>query len=223
MPFSLPAIRYLLAIGVRHVRDLRGYGWLYVANAALNLLDTALPAPAPRLVISLAGGVVLLVATRRILTGAASVGGRDVVAILRLLWLYFVLILPAVIPFAVVALLFGDVPLTSFTGAVPFLVAIYFLARGSFLAPALAIGDATGLRTSFEQTRALWPLLLALAAIAGTASALIGLVLPALGLASAVRDVMAGFASAATLLVAQASICWLYARVTGRDASAIAR
>lgn len=228
MPISLPAIRYLLAIGFRHMRDVGRYGWLYAANAALHLLGTAAQGPAATLLLGFASAILLLVATRQVLTGAVTVGGRDVLAALRLVGLWLLAVLPAVAVggFLVVALVQAPGAARGWVPAVVLpatLVTIYLLARLSFLAPALAIGDATGLKASFAQTAALWPLLLAVSAIAGVAIFLIGLVLPTLGVPRAAQAALTGLIGAATLLVAQAPICWLYARVTGRDASAIAR
>jgi hypothetical protein len=94
MPISLPAVRYLLAIGFHHVRQVGRYGWLYAANAALNLLDGAVAGHAAKLLTGFTGVVLLLVATRQILTGNVTFGPRDILASLRLLGLLILSMLP---------------------------------------------------------------------------------------------------------------------------------
>jgi hypothetical protein len=227
MPISLPATRYLLAIGFHHVRQVGRYGWLYAANVSLGLLDTVTRGYAADLLLAIASTLVLLIAIRQILTGNLEVVLRDLKAVLRFVWFLFLLMMPALTVgiLLVLVLTFGVGAGRGATYAIIPLMGLaiaYLAVRGAFLIPALAVGDATGVRISFAQTQALWPTLFALALVTGAPVLLLGLILPALGLPLFVGAVLTSAIGTAGLLLSQAPICWLYARITGRDASGIA-
>lgn len=222
MPLSLPAIRYLLAIGFLHVRQPGRYGWLYAANATLNLLDMAVPGRPATLLIGFASIVMVLLATRQILTGSVTFRPRDILASLRLIWLVLLAILPLVAVYAATTLI-GSIGGLAAPLSILALIALFVLfLRTGFLMPALAVGDATGIRVSFAQTRVVWPLVLALAVVVAIVGSLLDLAVAAPGFPGIPRTVLAALVGTATFLFAQAPICWLYARITGRDASAVA-